>query len=47
MEDDFMEIGNTGLVALPDGTYLNKVTNEILDAEGAVIGHADKDAPLT
>lgn len=38
MEEDFMEIGNTGLVPLSDGKFLNKDTNEILDAEGEVVG---------
>ena len=48
MERDHMEYGNTGLFAREDGTYFNKDTNEILNAEGEVIGHADEDTgPVT
>jgi len=31
IEDDFMEIGNTGLVPIGEGLFWDKVNNKIVD----------------
>jgi hypothetical protein len=36
MEDDFMELGDSGLVPISDGWLLNTYTKETIDPEGRV-----------
>jgi len=34
LEDDFMEMGDTGLVPIGEGWYLNKANNHRIDPNG-------------
>lgn len=43
IEDDFMEIGNTGLVPIGEGLFWDKVNNKIVDLNEVDNG-AEEDA---
>jgi hypothetical protein len=43
IEDDFMEIGNTGLVPIGEGLFWDKVNNKIVDLSEVDNG-AEEDA---
>jgi hypothetical protein len=40
---DFMELGDTGWVPMPDGTYVNIKSNQMMDENGMIISLEDED----
>ena len=44
IEDDFMEIGNTGLVPIGEGLFWDKVNNKIVDLNEVDDNGTEKDA---
>jgi hypothetical protein len=42
-ESDWMELGESGWIPMPDGTYVNIKTREMMDEDGDVFSLEDDD----